>query len=470
MVDVNPGPRREAGGRSANPTARECFLLAPTGKPGSQARKRFEAVLQQIIQPGIDQSGGDYRIVRCDEVAPAGGITNEVIRHIIESDLLVVDLSGGDSTVSYGLAVRYAAEKPVIELHDSSREIPAGIANLRTVRFDLADENLVWPTISELAAHIQAIGRESGSPESPLGLAVDSLRARIRSAVAIGTDKHYEAATRLVRQARRSIVLCQRTSTFLLGPERGRRREEDFYAALLDALDRGVTIHHLVHEDSCMADIWEAPRKFNEQLGATPDHDLLFVGRYRGVKPFPRLLIVDEEVMGCVFDIDQTQFYAIIDLPDEVSDVAQHAIRYITDRGQEGFLLNRFLDQLRMARAGSELVHSTLGKNHEHEIFSGYFQKWLQDGAHDPGIRSYLLDTPFGSVTLPLAWPQIRRAVFFDPATTHNESRDREMALMALNAASATGWRVLYLPRTELLLALEETQTRILNFVTDKSY
>lgn len=72
-------------------------------------------------------------MVRADEIDDEGLITNQIIEHLIEDDLVVADLTGLNPNVFYEVAVRHAARKPIVHLITTGQDIPFDVANMRAV-------------------------------------------------------------------------------------------------------------------------------------------------------------------------------------------------------------------------------------------------------------------------------------------------------------------------------------------------
>ncbi len=91
-----------------------CFAVTPIGEEGSEIRRRSDQVLRYIIEPVM--ANLDYETVRADRISQPGMITNQVIEHLIDDDLVVADLTGSNPNVFYELAIRHATRKPIVTL------------------------------------------------------------------------------------------------------------------------------------------------------------------------------------------------------------------------------------------------------------------------------------------------------------------------------------------------------------------
>ena len=285
------------------------------------------------------------------------------------------------------------------------------------------------------------------------------------STLVVATDAHYKMATELVNSAEREIVLCQRTTTLLLAPEKGRPNEQAFHNALQNRIREGIQMFHLIHEESCMADIWRMPGKFRLELGTVPSAPNICVGRYIGEKPVPRLLIVDQKVLGSVFDIDQTQFYSVVESP-EVRQASEHTRRYINDRGQDGFDVERFYRRLRKVRDTAQKILQDFDPA-DRNVFAQFVASELKKAKCPAPVIDLAFSGSSKTVIahIPLAWPKKQLAVFLDSPMVPREEIERERIGAQLNTAVQHGWRCLFLSRAESLVGLDQLIPKIRTFV-----
>lgn len=62
-----------------------------------------------------------------------------MISALVESELVVADLTGHNPNVFYELAIRHAVAKPYVQMIDSEQTLPFDISTLRTIHFDYRD-------------------------------------------------------------------------------------------------------------------------------------------------------------------------------------------------------------------------------------------------------------------------------------------------------------------------------------------
>jgi hypothetical protein len=117
---------------------KECFFISPIGDDGSDIRKRSDKVMEYVIEEAL--SDFDYSVTRADKMDEPGSITNQIIRKIVNSDLVIADLTGHNPNVFYELAVRHATGEPFIQLIDSNESIPFDVNDDRTIHYGLGVE------------------------------------------------------------------------------------------------------------------------------------------------------------------------------------------------------------------------------------------------------------------------------------------------------------------------------------------
>jgi len=114
-----------------------CLVISPVGDAGSDARRRADQVFKHIIEPVVSALG--YSAKRADEMGLPGIITGQLLTAVADSDLVVADLTDHDANVFYELAIRHAAQRPVVQLIDSAQRPPFDLADMRTVQLDVHD-------------------------------------------------------------------------------------------------------------------------------------------------------------------------------------------------------------------------------------------------------------------------------------------------------------------------------------------
>jgi hypothetical protein len=95
---------------------KRCFVISPIGDAGSGVRKHADMTLNAIIRQALNENGLTFDVKRADESVEIGMITDHLITAILESDLIVADLSFLNQNVFYELGIAHSEEKPVIHI------------------------------------------------------------------------------------------------------------------------------------------------------------------------------------------------------------------------------------------------------------------------------------------------------------------------------------------------------------------
>lgn len=148
-----------------------CFVISPIGGPESATRERADHVFEYVIEEALDNF--EYNAIRADHIAEPGIITNDVIEYIVESPLVIADLTDSNANVFYELAIRHAYEKPTIQIIEEGEDIPFDLASTRTITFDHSNVESVSNAKAEIIEQIESINDESESYENPITVAED---------------------------------------------------------------------------------------------------------------------------------------------------------------------------------------------------------------------------------------------------------------------------------------------------------
>lgn len=150
---------------------KECFVVSPIGEAGSSIRERSDKLLRYVIYPAVEPHG--YEPIRADDIAEPGIITSQVIEKVVESPLVIADLSGSNANVFYELAVRHAIQEPIIQLISSDEDIPFDVAGTRTIQINLSDIESVENAKAEIGSQIENLEANDRSVETPISIALN---------------------------------------------------------------------------------------------------------------------------------------------------------------------------------------------------------------------------------------------------------------------------------------------------------
>lgn len=153
------------------PEKRICFIISPIGENESDIRKRSDKVLKHIITPSVEPFG--YDVIRADKISEPGIITTQIIQYIVDSALVVADLTDRNPNVFYELALRHAIRKPLVQLIKKGETIPFDVAATRIIHFDIQDLDSVDQAKNEIANQIKAIESGKNEADNPISVSLD---------------------------------------------------------------------------------------------------------------------------------------------------------------------------------------------------------------------------------------------------------------------------------------------------------
>lgn len=148
-----------------------CFLICPIGAEGSPTRKRSDKLQKYVVERVL--KGRGYKVERADKVGEPGIITNQIVRRIVDCDVLIADLSEHNPNVFYELAIRHGLKKPFVHIIDAAEPIPFDNAQVRAIQVDLTDLDSVESACRQLEDQVTAIESAGYEAESPISVAFD---------------------------------------------------------------------------------------------------------------------------------------------------------------------------------------------------------------------------------------------------------------------------------------------------------
>lgn len=158
------------------------FYVSPIGADDSEARRHADLFSASIVEPALEQS--KLKLVRADQIDSPGVITRQILDYIINSRLVIADLSFHNPNVFYELAIRHLMRKPTVQLMRKRDSIPFDINQSRTVLIDDSDIYSLVPQIPVYIATISAQIRQAlenpDSVDNPVSVYFPRLFAEVR--------------------------------------------------------------------------------------------------------------------------------------------------------------------------------------------------------------------------------------------------------------------------------------------------
>lgn len=109
------------------------FIITPIGEPNSAINQAARGLIDTIIKPVLTELG--YEIDNPMDDSSSGSITKQIIKNIVNDELVIVNLTGINPNVMYELSLRHATNKPVVVLIRKDQ--------LSSIPFDIKDERVI---------------------------------------------------------------------------------------------------------------------------------------------------------------------------------------------------------------------------------------------------------------------------------------------------------------------------------------
>jgi predicted nucleotide-binding protein len=145
--------------------SKTCFIMSPIGDPDSEVRRLADNLSELIVGPVCTTLG--YTLVRLDRIPLAGSLTQEIIRLVMDADLVIADITNMNPNVMYELGIRHALGRPCIQISRQGERIPFDIASYRTILYDLSSAHDVKRARDTLRATMEHV-KEAGTSVSPV--------------------------------------------------------------------------------------------------------------------------------------------------------------------------------------------------------------------------------------------------------------------------------------------------------------
>jgi hypothetical protein len=151
----------------AKPT-KTCFVVGPIGGPNTPIRNAADWLLKGIIKPVLEAEEFGYSVTRADEIADPGEITDQIIDAVLNSDLVIGDLTGHNPNAFYELCIRHMVEGKVIHVMARGEKPPFDVQNTRIIFFGLEHPDDVERAKKDLADQVRATERPDFKVSNPI--------------------------------------------------------------------------------------------------------------------------------------------------------------------------------------------------------------------------------------------------------------------------------------------------------------
>ncbi|MGD9477050.1 hypothetical protein [Shinella sp. G-2] len=158
-----------------------CFVVSPIGADDSDARVNADWLLDGIIKPVMTEHYADFDVVRADTIASPGLIDSQIIRPLLEAELVIADLTGLNPNVFYEIGIRHVVRLPIVHMHREGEPIPFDITTFRSVHYARNTFQQVEQSKVRLRKTLEAVFEGSHEVENPVTRTQDKIVFRLHA-------------------------------------------------------------------------------------------------------------------------------------------------------------------------------------------------------------------------------------------------------------------------------------------------
>lgn len=147
----------------------DCFVIGPIGdrdaEHGSEARDTYERALirfEEVVKPACQRQSIDINVERADTIVSPGEITDQLLRRLFTTDLVIADLTGLNPNVMYELGLRHATGLPTAQI-SLTQTLSFDVRQIRTILFPDSEAGRIRGR-DDLAEQLAAILNSQADP------------------------------------------------------------------------------------------------------------------------------------------------------------------------------------------------------------------------------------------------------------------------------------------------------------------
>jgi len=131
-----------------------CFIISRIGGDGTPERKKADEKLSHFFKPVLSEL--HYDAIRADQEETPGSISRSIVERIINSDMVIADISDQNPNVFYEIAIRNAVKKPIIVIRSPDQKPPFDIQDKRAIAVDMSKPDIWVPAMKKLKKQIES--------------------------------------------------------------------------------------------------------------------------------------------------------------------------------------------------------------------------------------------------------------------------------------------------------------------------
>ncbi|MCG9563531.1 nucleoside 2-deoxyribosyltransferase [Vibrio chagasii] len=135
--------------------SKKAFILMPF-------TESLNDVYEFLIKGALVEAG--YQVKRADDIKSQSNILEDIVKGIIESDLIVADLTDSNANVYYELGIAHALQKKVVLITQEIDELPFDLKSYRVIGYSTH-----FSRMNEAKNELHLIAEEASNGSLPFG-------------------------------------------------------------------------------------------------------------------------------------------------------------------------------------------------------------------------------------------------------------------------------------------------------------
>jgi hypothetical protein len=148
----------------------QAFVVMQVGVEGSTERKRANEIYEYIIQPALKEY--ELTSYRADLDLTPGAITPKLLSELLNSKVIIADLTGNNPNVFYELGITHSFAMPLICIAGSVPSLPFDAKDERVIELGENSDGLSYANgekaKKQLIASLEIVLAEGYDPPSPV--------------------------------------------------------------------------------------------------------------------------------------------------------------------------------------------------------------------------------------------------------------------------------------------------------------
>lgn len=148
---------------------KECFIVTPIGQDNSAIRREIDGLITGVFAPVLEKF--DLKTTAAHHISETGSITRQVVKRLLEADLVIANLTNLNPNVMYELGIRHCSRKPTIVVAREDVTLPFDLSDERTIFY----HNDIYG-VNELKERLEAVipsALQDDNPDNPVYRVVD---------------------------------------------------------------------------------------------------------------------------------------------------------------------------------------------------------------------------------------------------------------------------------------------------------